>query len=126
MIVVRRFSSRGSDAGSWGPRRVGVLAAAALAVVVAYRVGRADEERAATRYARQSVEELLWRYRLRHGGRCPRDAAAVARDASRAELPRDGWGHPFTLRCPSLREGRSFDVVSAGPDGVAGGLDAVN
>jgi hypothetical protein len=94
--------------------------------IAAHRAGRADEERAATRVARQSVADLVWRYRLRHAGRCPRDLASVARDASRAELPRDGWGEPFAIRCPSPREGRDFDVVSAGPDRIAGGLDAVD
>jgi hypothetical protein len=126
MIVARRLSSRGSDAGAVRPHRLLLGALVVLALVAVYRVGCADEERAATRFARQSVEELVWRYRLRHGGRCPRDVAAVARDASRADLPRDGWGHAFSLRCPSLREGRAFDVVSAGPDGVPGGLDAVD
>jgi hypothetical protein len=126
MIVARRLSSRASDASAARPRQVVVWACVLLAFLGVYRTGRADEQRAATRYARQSVEELTWRYRLRHGGRCPRDVAAVARDASRAELPRDGWGRAFALRCPSLREGRDFDVVSAGPDGVAGGLDAVD
>lgn len=126
MIVARRLSSRTSDTAAFRPQLVLGRVLAALVLVGAYYGGRADEQRAATRYARQSVEELVWRYRLRHGGRCPRDAAAVARDASRAELPRDGWGRGFALRCPSLREGRDFDVVSAGPDGVAGGLDAVD
>jgi Type II secretion system (T2SS), protein G len=126
MIVARRLSSRSSEAALPRPRRLAMGVVAFVLLATVYRVGRADEQRAATRYARQSVEELVWRYRLRHSGRCPRDGAAVARDASRAELPRDGWGRPFALRCPSLREGHEFDVVSAGPDGVAGGLDAVD
>jgi hypothetical protein len=124
MIVLRRLANRSPDVGA--SRRSARLVLVALAVVIAYRAGDADERRSATRYARVAVSELVWRYRLRHSGRCPRDLAAVARDASRAELPRDGWGEAFALRCPSPREGRDFDVVSAGPDRVPGGLDAVD
>ncbi len=124
MIVLRRLAARSPDLGA-SRRWVGV-AAFTLALAVAYRAGDADERRSATRYARVAVTDLVWRYRLRHNGRCPRDLAAVARDSSRAELPRDGWGAPFALRCPSPREGRDFDVVSAGPDRVPGGLDAID
>ncbi len=106
--------------------RVARVVLAAAFVLGCYRLGRADEERAATRASKQSVEELVRRYRLRHGGRCPRDLAAVARDCSRAELPRDGWGNAFALRCPSPRDQHDFDVLSAGPDHVSGGLDAVD
>ena len=126
MIVLRRLTSRSAELGTSAPRRWLGLAAVGVVLIGAYQAGRADERRAATRYAHASLVDLVWRYRLRHNGRCPRDLAAVARDASRAEVPRDGWGEPFALRCPSPREGRDFDVVSAGPDRIPGGLDAVD
>ncbi len=101
------------------------VAVGALIVGLVYAAGRADEARAATRASREAVGALVWRYRVRHGGRCPRDLSAVARDSSRRELPRDGWGEPLGLRCPSPREGHAFDVTSAGPDRIPGGVDAV-
>jgi hypothetical protein len=126
MIVLRRLTPRSSELGASASRRWVAVTTALLLLVVAYQAGGADERRSATRYAHASLVDLVWRYRLRHNGRCPRDMGAVARDASRAEVPRDGWGEPFALRCPSPREGRDFDVVSAGPDRIPGGLDAVD
>jgi hypothetical protein len=126
MIVLRRITPRSSELGATASRRWAAVIGVVVVIGVAYQAGRADERRSATRYAHASLVDLVWRYRLRHNGRCPRDLAAVARDASRAEVPRDGWGEPFALRCPSPREDREFDVVSAGPDRIPGGLDAVD
>ena len=125
-MQTRRTLSSGTTSRLGRGGRAVRIALACCVLAVAYRVGRGDEERSSTRASKQAVEELVRRYRLRHGGRCPRDLAAVARDASRAELPRDGWGNTFALRCPSAREQRDFDVLSPGPDHLAGGLDAVD
>lgn len=32
-------------------------------------------------------------------------------------VPKDPWGHDFTYRAPSQRQGRSYDLCSYGPDG---------
>ena len=125
-MQTRRTLFSGSSARPGRGARALRVALAVCVLAIAYRVGRVDEERSSTRASKQAVEELVRRYRLRHGGRCPRDLAAVARDASRAELPRDGWGNAFALRCPSAREQHDFDVLSSGPDHLAGGLDALD
>ena len=36
-------------------------------------------------------------------------------------LPIDPWGHAFTYRDPSDRDGHDYDLCSAGPSGTAGG-----
>ncbi len=88
-----------------------------------YFLGIRDEARAATTASRASASQMVYRYRMRHGGICPRDLALVVREASRLELPTDGWGRPFTLRCPSLSASRDFDLLSVDPDQRATGFD---
>jgi general secretion pathway protein G len=38
--------------------------------------------------------------------------------------PVDAWNHPYTYRQPATREGRDYDLCSAGPNGTAG-TDAI-
>ncbi len=131
-----KFASRSlftaSEAPLAGFERVrGLLKGFVIVVATCgvYALGCADEGRATTIAARESVSQMVYRYRIRHGGRCPRDLTVVAREASRSSLPPDGWGTAFTLQCPSVRserELRDFDLVSAGPDRVPGGLDALD
>lgn len=39
-------------------------------------------------------------------------------------IPTDGWGNPFTYRSPG-EGGKSYDIVSFGPDGHEGGNDDI-
>jgi general secretion pathway protein G len=40
-------------------------------------------------------------------------------------LPRDGWGREFSYQCPGKLNPSSYDLVSAGPDGVMGTEDDI-
>jgi general secretion pathway protein G len=42
------------------------------------------------------------------------------------ERPIDKWGHPFLYRCPGIDDPTSFDITSAGPDGIFGTKDDIN
>jgi general secretion pathway protein G len=37
----------------------------------------------------------------------------------------DAWGQPLTLLCPGTEPGEAYRLISAGPDGIAGGLDRI-
>ncbi len=39
-------------------------------------------------------------------------------------VPNDGWGNPFTYRSPG-ENGKSYDIISFGPDGHEGGNDDI-
>ena len=56
---------------------------------------------------------------------CPTLEKLVAQGSLR-EVPRDAWGTPITMVCPS-KDGRDpVDVSSAGPDQKAGTEDDIN
>ncbi len=40
------------------------------------------------------------------------------------ELPTDAWGNEFKYRCPG-ENGRDYDIISLGPDGVEGTEDDI-
>jgi len=40
------------------------------------------------------------------------------------KLPTDPWGEPYVYRCPGSK-GKTFDLLSCGPDGVAGTADDI-
>lgn len=40
------------------------------------------------------------------------------------KMPVDGFGHAFIYRCPGTN-GKDFDLISVGPDGVEGGGDDI-
>jgi general secretion pathway protein G len=40
-------------------------------------------------------------------------------------IPKDPWGHRYHYRCPSLRQGGDYDLLSSGPDGVEGSTDDI-
>jgi general secretion pathway protein G len=41
------------------------------------------------------------------------------------QIPLDPWGHPFIYLCPGRLHPDSFDIWSAGPDGIPGTDDDV-
>jgi len=41
------------------------------------------------------------------------------------KLLRDPWGHNFVYRCPGIHNTNSYDLYSAGPDGIKGDLDDI-
>jgi general secretion pathway protein G len=59
-------------------------------------------------------------------GECPRSGLeGVVAAGYLPSLPRDAWGHPIRLTCPSRRAGGAYDLSSDGPDGEPGGLDRI-
>ncbi len=70
---------------------------------------------------RQAVDAFL----ADHSGRCPDSFAALADYGPFKGTPRDAWGQPLTLICPGSEPGEPYRLISAGPDGIAGGLDRI-
>ncbi len=40
-------------------------------------------------------------------------------------VPKDRWGHEFLYECPGRHNPESFDIISAGPDGIPGTEDDI-
>lgn len=57
-------------------------------------------------------------------GRRPQFLSELADSRVVEREPSDPWGHEFIYRSPGT-EGRSFDLLSAGPDGLEGTEDDV-
>jgi len=99
------------------------VALGAFAVLRGVEV-RASEVRA-TRTAIDSATRAVAAYRADHDRACPLAIGELVASGYLRETPRDAWGRPVRLSCPSRRDPRGFDVVSDGPDGQPGGLDRV-
>jgi len=110
-----------------------LLGAALLVMLLTMRERQRTGERA-TRAALLVVRRGLDAYRADHEGRCPKqleelESAGCEGAAPRCDylttLPKDAWGRPLRLVCPSRREGVPYDLSSDGPDGEPGGLDRI-
>lgn len=75
--------------------------------------------------ALNQVRPWVERYLYEHEGQCPPNLSAVARLVNASEVPRDGWGRPLRLVCPTSRPGYDYVLMSDGPDGYPGGLDRI-
>jgi len=64
-------------------------------------------------------------YRADNAGTCPSELAELERKNYVKKLPLDAWGRPFLLTCPGLFRPDGYELSSAGPDGIPGGLDRV-
>jgi general secretion pathway protein G len=95
-----------------------------LIVLLTTRERQRTGERA-TRASLLVVRRALDVYRADHEGRCPRQLDELERGGYLASLPKDAWGRPLRLVCPSRREGAPYDLSSDGPDGEPGGLDRI-
>lgn len=103
---------------------LGVAVAAALLVLVLVR----EREAAGVRRTRSillDVRQAIDAYRAERQGQCPENFAALSDYASFHGVPRDAWGQPLTLICPGSEPGQGYVLMSAGPDGIAGGLDRI-
>lgn len=79
---------------------------------------RAERE---TRLAVAATTDAVRRFRSENG-RCPRSLEELRNPPVPGthyltETPRDGWGHPLLVRCPSLFDPGEADILPAGPDG---------
>lgn len=109
--------------GRFGPVLVIALVATFLGWVVS-RERRAAGERQ-TRVALSVVRPAVERYLVEHEGACPARIEEVAQYLEPPEIPKDAWGQPLRLVCPSVRPGVPYVLMSDGPDGIAGGLDRI-
>ncbi|MFO0661038.1 MAG: type II secretion system protein GspG [Polyangiaceae bacterium] len=103
---------------------------AALLVVMAFgAVGLRERNRAAVRSTRATLllaRRAIDAFRAETGGGCPSaDMNDLVAKGYLANQPRDAWGTPLRLVCPSRRAEHAYDLSSDGPDGVPGGLDRV-
>lgn len=103
---------------------LGVVCIIALLGLVVLRERRQSGIRR-TRALLLDVRQAVDAYLADHKGRCPESFAALADYGAFKGTPRDAWGHPLTLICPGSEPGELYRLVSAGPDGIAGGLDRI-
>jgi general secretion pathway protein G len=101
-----------------------LLGAALLVMLLTMRERQRTGERA-TRAALLVVRRGLDAYRADHEGRCPRQLDELESTGYMTAVPKDAWGRPLRLVCPSRREGLAYDLSSDGPDGEPGGLDRI-
>ena len=95
----------------------------ALVVLVAVRERRHSGIRR-TRALLLDVREAVDAYRADHKGQCPESFAGLSDYGPIEGTPLDAWGQPLTLIC-SARPGEPYRLISAGPDGLPGGLDRI-
>jgi general secretion pathway protein G len=101
-----------------------VLAVLGFIIAVAVRERRQAGVRQ-TRATLLGVRHAVDAYIADNDGGCPPTLAAVAEYGSFREIPRDAWGRPLRLVCPSPHEGASYELMSDGPDGKPAGLDRI-
>ena len=101
-----------------------VTSAIALLVLVVVRERDAAGVRR-TRSILLDVRGALDAYLADHQGRCPESFAALEDYSKIHGVPRDAWGRPLTLICPGSEPGEAYVLMSAGPDGIPGGLDRI-
>ena len=103
---------------------LGVGVCAVLLVLVVVR----EREAAGVRRTRSillDVRQSVDAYLADHQGQCPENLRALSDYATFRGVPRDAWGQPLTLICPGSEPGEPYVLMSAGPDGIAGGLDRI-
>ena len=55
----------------------------------------------------------------------PRDAQNWKGPYMKNEIPKDPWGNDYIYECPGKHNPSSYDLMSMGPDGKAGGDDDI-
>ena len=98
--------------------------AAVCSALVLVLVGRSAERRERERATRAGIAEIkrglaAFRNDL---GRCPHSLHELIHPPRTGrrylrEVPVDGWGNTFFVRCPGRYDPNGADVVSAGPSG---------
>jgi general secretion pathway protein G len=117
--ALRRFFARG--------RMFSIFVVVLLTFIVVTMVKR--ERYAAgvrlTVVALYTVRPLVERYLTEREGKCPTSLDEVRLVQTGQALPRDAWGRPLRLVCPSGRPGIEYVLMSDGPDGLPGGTDRI-
>lgn len=102
------------------------IASALLALLVL--IGVKERSAAGLRTTRATIVEVrhaLDAYLADHEGKCPESFERLADYGHFRGTPRDAWGRPLRLICPSPEGDELYLLSSDGPDGVPGGLDRI-
>ena len=122
---VRYFRGRGEiEAARFQPAGRGIVVAMLLVVVIGLRERETAGQRR-TRAIMADVGAALDRYLAEHEGQCPQKFAQLLPYGHFKDVPRDAWGNPLRLTCPSPRGDLPYQLSSDGPDGKPGGLDRI-
>ena len=111
-----------------GLYRLRPLLGVALAVGLLGLVLVRERDAAGVRRTRSillDVRQAVDAYRADRQGQCPENFGALSDYSNFHGVPRDAWGQPLTLICPGAEPGQAYVLMSAGPDGIAGGLDRI-
>lgn len=106
-----------------GPIAIALCLIGLLVLVVVRERRQAGVRR--TRALLLDVRQAVDAYLADHKGQCPDSFAALADYGAFRGTPKDAWGNPLTLICPGAEPGEAYRLISAGPDGIAGGLDRI-
>lgn len=120
----------------WGflrGRLVRNVALVGVTVFALWRIFGHDDHLSRTRETRTAIAQLskaVGAFRA-DNGRCPTSIGELARHSDAAgayvrEIPRDGWGHRFSMICPGRKNPDSADIRSMGPDGTWFGMDEID
>jgi hypothetical protein len=116
--LVRRLALHRARPFAWG----------ALGLLLVVIIGLRERETAGQRRTRAIMADVgaaLDRYLAEHDGQCPQKFAQLLPYAHFKDVPRDAWGNPLRLTCPSPRGDLPYQLSSDGPDGKPGGLDRI-
>lgn len=105
-----------------------ILIAAALLIMLTAYVGHHERVQSGVRATQASLLRLTWAidaYRADHGTKCPPDLLELQKKEYITTLPVDAWNNPFFFSCPGRFDPSGYEVSSAGPDGIPGGLDRI-
>lgn len=91
------------------------------AVFVVWSTAASAAETRHTRIAIAEVRRAIREFRS-EVGRCPRTTVELvhppmSRNRFLSSMPRDGWGQPLYVQCPSQNNPDDADVLSPGPSG---------
>lgn len=115
---VRRLGLRRARPFAWG------LVVISLLVVIGIRERNATGVRR-TKAIMADVRVALDRYIAANDGQCPKKFQELERFGRVQGTPRDAWGNPLRLTCPSPRGDLPYALSSDGPDRLWGGLDRI-
>lgn len=87
-----------------------ILGGVGLLAFNRYRDAQIQNTKNQTTTLQQAIEQ----YRVAKRGQCPKTLEAMRAAGFVSRVPKDAWGRPFRITCPSEH---GVDVVSAGPDG---------
>jgi hypothetical protein len=122
------WERRGGLIRRLGLYRLGPLLAASCLIGLLVLIVVRERRQAGIRLTRAvllDVRQAVDAYLADHQGRCPESFAALADYGPFKGTPKDAWGQPLTLICPGSEPGEPYRLISAGPDGIAGGLDRI-